>query len=64
MSLPYPVVGQYDFGVDPGREGGTKLVKRDLRLGLEDDIVGHAGLGAPVRVINPLMRQMACRCRR
>ncbi len=38
--------------------GGTKLVERDLRLGLEDDIVGQSCLGAPVRVVNPFMRQI------
>src|SRR3954453_3734012 len=39
-------VGQCDFGVDPGRNGRTQLVKSDLRLGLEDDIVGYASCGA------------------
>ena len=52
-------VGQYQLGVDPGRAGGTQLVKRDLRLGLEHDIIGHARLRAPVvGVIDPLMRQI------
>ena len=32
-----PRVGQHDRGVDPGRAGGTQLVQRDLRLGLESD---------------------------
>ena len=58
VSLPYPASSQHDLGLDPGRKGGTKLVQRDLRLGLEDDIVGHARLGAPVGVISPLMRQI------
>ena len=42
----------------PGRKRGTKLVKCDLWLGLEDDIVRHACLSAPVGVISPLMRQI------
>ncbi len=58
VSLPYPASSQHDLGFDPGREGGTELVECDLRLGLEDDIVRHARLGAPVRVISPLMRQI------
>src|SRR5438309_11403555 len=44
-------VGQGDFGVDPGRNGRTQLVKSDLRLGLEDDIVGYAGCGASGGII-------------
>ena len=37
-------VGQDDRGVDPGGQSGAKLAERDLRLGLEDDIVRHACL--------------------
>jgi hypothetical protein len=51
-------VEQRHLGFDPGRQGGTKLVKRDLRFGPEDGIIGHARQGAPIRVINPLMRQI------
>src|SRR5689334_16870535 len=51
-------VGQCDFGVDPGGNGRTQLVKSDLRLGLEDDIVGYASCGTSGRIINPLMRQI------
>jgi hypothetical protein len=49
-------VGQRDLGFDPRCKGGTKLVKRDLRVGLEDDIVGHACGDVPVGVISPLVR--------
>ena len=51
-------VGQYNFGFDPGGAGGAELVQRDLGLGLEDDIIRHACLSSPVRVIGPLMRQI------
>ncbi len=51
-------IEQCDFGLNPGREGGTKLVKCDLWLGLEDDIVGHACLSAPSGIINPLVWQI------
>ena len=51
-------VGQCDVGFDPDRKGGTKLLNRDLRLGLEDDIVGYARRGAPVGIVNPLMGQI------
>ena len=51
-------VGQHDRSIDPGRAGGTQLVKRDLRLGLGGDIIGHARLRAPVEIIDPLMQQI------
>jgi hypothetical protein len=37
------LVGQRDFGIDPGAASHMRLIKRDLRLGLKDNIVGHAG---------------------
>ena len=52
-------VGQNDFGVDFGRQSGTKLVKRDLRPGLED---GDACLGAPGRVVGPLAHRRKHGC--
>jgi hypothetical protein len=51
-------VGQHDIGFDTGRTGGAKLIKCDLRLGLEDDVVGHTRFGAPGRIVNPFMRQI------
>ena len=51
-------IRQDDVGADPARQGGTKLVKCNLRLGLEDDIVGHTGLSTPVWIVSPLMRQV------
>ena len=51
-------VGQHDVGADPGRMGSTKLVERDLRLGLKGHVVGHTCRGAPVRVVDPFMRQI------
>jgi hypothetical protein len=51
-------IEQRHLGVDPGRQGGTEMIECYLRLGLEDDIVRHARLAAPDRVISPLMRQI------
>ena len=53
-----PRVGQHGFSADPARHSGAKLVERDLRLGLEDDLVRHPGLSAPVGIIDPLVRQI------
>ncbi len=41
-------VGQGDLRVKHSGERGSKLVRRDLWLGLEDDLVRHARLSAPV----------------
>src|SRR5580692_12229738 len=51
-------VDQRDLGLDPGRKSVTQLIKRDLWLGLEGDIVRHACPSAPLRVISPLMREI------
>ena len=51
-------VGQHDFDADPARQRGTKLVERDLRLGLKDDIIGHIQLRAAGGIIRPLLRQI------
>src|SRR3954452_12692937 len=34
------------------------LIERDLRLGLEGDLLRHAGLSAPGWIISPLLRQV------
>jgi len=39
-------------------ERGTDLRQRDLRLGGEDDLARHAGLGAPLRVVRPGLGQV------
>jgi len=41
-----------------GGNSGTQLIKRDLWLGLEGNIVRHACLSAAVCVISPLMREI------
>jgi hypothetical protein len=51
-------VGPYHFGRDPSGADRTKLVQRDLRLGLEDDIIRPAYPGPPIGVIGPFMRQI------
>ena len=51
-------VGQGDLGFDPHRDRTTKLIERDLWLGPEDDIVRHACLSTPGRIIGPLMREI------
>src|SRR5918912_3205499 len=46
----------------PGRDLGLKrrpdLIERDLRLGLEGDAPGHAGLGAAHRIDSPVLREI------
>ena len=39
-------------------EGLPDLVERDLRLGLKDDALGHAGLLAARRIGGPVLRQI------
>src|SRR3954467_2600902 len=36
----------------------TDLIERDLRLGLEGDLLGHARRLAPRRIVSPLLRQV------
>ena len=50
-------VGRDNLGAQPDGHRGTQLVTRDIRLGLEDEIVVHARLGASGRIIGPLARQ-------
>src|SRR5215210_4479824 len=47
---------------DPWRQAGfgsrTDLIERDLRLGLEGDLLRNTCLLAPCWIINPLLRQV------
>jgi hypothetical protein len=38
--------------------GGTKLLQRDLRLGLELDRRRNMGLGAALLILGPCLRQI------
>jgi hypothetical protein len=54
--VPVSRIGENDLGYDPWRTGRAKLVECDLWLGLEDDIVRHTCLGAPIGVSGPFIR--------
>ena len=41
-----------------GLAGPADLVERDLRLGLELDLLGHTGLGPARSIVDPLLRQV------
>src|SRR3954470_20684080 len=41
-----------------GSRRRTELIERDLRLGLEGDLLRHTRLLAPGWIINPLLRQI------
>ncbi len=51
-------VSQHGLCLHPGGDGGTQLVQCDLRLGLEDNLLRHAGGRTPVGGIGPFPRQL------
>jgi len=51
-------VRQHGFCLHGGGDRGAQLIQRDLRLGLKDNIIWHAGGRAPLRVIGPIARQI------
>ena len=55
-----PVSGicQNEAGRHPIGQGRPDLIQRDLWLGLEADILGHAGLAAPLGILGPGFRQV------
>ena len=51
-------VGQHHAARHAGGQRRLDLVKRDLRLGAEDDILRDACFGPPVRIVCPALRQI------